>query len=179
MVTALQALVTRRFDVFEPVVITVGMFHAGTRRNIIPDDARFEATVRTFSPAVSARVGEQAIRLCEGIAAAHGLTVETRFEQDYPVLVNDPAQFDFVAGTVRDLFGAERFTELPNPMTGSEDFSRVLEAVPGAYLFLGACTSDTPATAPNNHSPLASFDDSVVAEGAALLAELARRRLQP
>jgi hippurate hydrolase len=178
MVTALQAMVTRRFDVFEPVVLTVGTFHAGTRRNIIPDDVNFEATVRTFAPATSQRVGDQAIRLCHGIAAAHGLMVEARFEQDYPVLVNDTAQYEFVADTVRDVFGPDRFTELASPLMGSEDFSRVLEAAPGAFVFLGACTTGDPASAPSNHSPLASFDDSVLADGAALLAELAARRLR-
>jgi amidohydrolase len=178
MVTALQAMVTRRFDVFEPVVLTVGVFHAGTRRNIIPDEVNFEATVRTFSPATAQRVGDHALRLCEGIAAAHGLVVEARYEHDYPALVNDSAQYEFIAQTVRDVFGPERFTELPHPLTGSEDFSRVLEAVPGAYVFLGACTTDEPATAPSNHSPLATFDDSVLVDGAALLAELAVRRLR-
>jgi hippurate hydrolase len=178
MVTALQAMVTRRFDVFDPVVVTVGVFNSGTRRNVIPDDVRFEATVRAFTPAISQRVGDHAVRLCQGIAAAHGLTVEARYEQDYPALVNNPEQYEFVARTVRDVFGPERFTELPNPLTGSEDFSRVLQAVPGAFVFLGACTAEDPATAPTNHSPLASFDDSVLADGAALLAELAARRLR-
>jgi amidohydrolase len=178
MVTALQAMVTRRFDVFEPVVLTVGTFHAGTRRNIIPDDAVFEATVRTFSPTASQQVADHATRLCEGIAAAHGLTVEVQFEQECPVVINHTAQHEFVADTVRDVFGQERFAEIAHPLTGSEDFSRVLEAVPGAFVFLGASTTEHYASAPNNHSPLAAFDDSVLADGAALLAELTMRHLR-
>ncbi|WP_410610750.1 M20 metallopeptidase family protein [Amycolatopsis sp. lyj-109] len=176
MVTALQTMVTRTFDVFDPVVITVGSFHAGTRRNIIPDDAVFEATLRSFSPEVAARVGERAVRVCRGIAQAHGLDIEVTYEPEYPATVNDAGAYDFVAGTIRDVFGEERFTEMADPITGSEDFSRVLERVPGAYLFLGACPTD-PATAPDNHSPRARFDDSVLGDGAALLAELAVRRL--
>ena len=78
---------------------------------------------------------------------------------------------------MRDVFGPERFEDLVNPMTGSEDFSRVLDLVPGAYVFLGACVGDDPKTAPSNHSPRAAFDDSVLGDGAALLAELAARRL--
>ncbi|RSD08481.1 M20 metallopeptidase family protein [Amycolatopsis eburnea] len=176
MVTALQTMVTRAFDVFDPVVVTVGTFHAGTRRNIIPDDAKFEATLRSFSPEVAARVGERAVGVCRGIAAAHGLDIEVTYEPEYPATVNDSAAYDFVADTIRDVFGAERFTEMADPITGSEDFSRVLERVPGAYLFLGACPTD-PETAPDNHSPRARFDDSVLGDGAALLAELAVRRL--
>jgi amidohydrolase len=176
MVTALQTMVTRTFDVFDPVVVTVGTFHAGTRRNIIPDDARFEATLRSFSPGVAARVGERAVRICRGIADAHGLDIEVAYEPEYPATVNDAGAYGFVADTIRDVFGEERFTELADPITGSEDFSRVLDRVPGAYLFLGACPTD-PATAPDNHSPRARFDDSVLGDGAALLAELAVRRL--
>jgi hippurate hydrolase len=177
MVTALQTMVTRRMDVFDPVVVTVGSFHAGTRRNIIPDDATFEATVRSFSAAAAEQVREHAVRLCEHIAAAHGLRVEVSYDAEYPVTVNDPAEYEFAAATAREVFGEERFTELANPLTGAEDFSRVLERVPGAYVFLGACRTDDPESAPTNHSPRAAFDDSVLPDAAALLAELAVRRL--
>jgi amidohydrolase len=177
MVIALQTMVTRRFDVFDPVVFTVGSFHAGTKRNIIPDDAAFEATIRTFSPAVSAQVRQYAVQLCQSIAAAHGLQVEVRYDNEYPATINHAADHEFVADTVREVFGEERFEEMANPMTGSEDFSRVLESVPGAYLFLGACVTDDPGSAPANHSPRAAFDDRVLSDGAALLAELAMRRL--
>jgi amidohydrolase len=177
MVTALQTMVTRRFDVFDPVVVTVGVFRAGTKRNIIPDDAVFEATIRAFSSTTRDRVGEWAVRLCEGIAAANGLGVQARFEAEYPATVNDAAQYEFVAETVREVFGEQRFSRLDNPLTGSEDFSRVLERVPGAYVFLGACAGDDPSRAASNHSPRAVFDDSVLGDAAALLAELAARRL--
>jgi amidohydrolase len=177
MVTALQTMVTREFDVFDPVVVTVGVLQSGTKRNIIPDDALFEATVRTFSPKARVKVRETAVRVCRGIAAAHGLDVEVRFEDEYPVTVNDDTEHDFLADTVRDLYGEDRYEVMADPITGSEDFSRVLQRVPGAFVFLGACASDEPETAASNHSPLARFDDSVLADGAALLAELAVRRL--
>lgn len=178
MVTALQTMLTRRFDVFEPVVITVGSFHAGTRRNVIPDEASFEATVRGFSAGVLDQVRERALRLCEGIAHAYGLEVDATFHGEYPLTVNHAGEHEFVADTVRELFGADRFHLMEHPMTGSEDFSRVLDRVPGAYTFLGAVVDGTdPETAPTNHSPLARFDDAVLPDGAALLAELAVRRL--
>jgi amidohydrolase len=177
MVTALQTMVTRRFNVFDPVVLTVGQFHAGTRHNVIPDDAIFDATIRTFSAKAKERIAEQTVRVCEGIAVAHGLAVEATYYDEYPVTVNHADDYDFAAATVREVFGEERFEEMGNPITGAEDFSRVLDRVPGAYVFLGACPTGDPASAPNNHSPLAAFDDSVLPDGAALLAELAVRRL--
>jgi amidohydrolase len=177
MVTALQTMLSRRIDAFEPVVLTVGLFQAGTRRNIIPDEATFEATIRTFNPEVRQQVAKYAVELCEGIAAAYGLRVEATYEGEYPVTANNAAEYEFVAATAREVFGEERFTEMPNPITGSEDFSRVLDRVPGSYMFLGACVTDDPEHAPTNHSPRAAFDDSVVGDGAAMLAELAVRRL--
>jgi hippurate hydrolase len=177
IITALQNLITRRFSVFEPIVITVGTFHAGTRHNIIPDDAKFEATVRTFSEEALAQVEKESVQLAADIATAHGLTAEVRFVREYPATINDPDEAAFVADTVKDLFGAERYTEMPNPVMGSEDFSRVLDAVPGSYMFYGATVKDDPNEGASNHSPRAAFDDAVLADGAALLAELAVRRM--
>lgn len=178
MVTALQTLVTRQFDVFDPVVITVGSFHAGTVDNVIPDDAHFEATVRTFSKDNRTLVKRRLVEVVEGIAAAHGLRVEASFGMGYPVTVNHPTEADFVGDTADGLFGPGRFFVAPQPVMGSEDFSYVLEQAPGAFIFLGACPPDRdPASAPYNHSPEAMFDDAVLPDGAALYAALAHARL--
>jgi hippurate hydrolase len=178
MVTALQTFITRSFDPFDPVVLTVGSFHAGTATNVIPDQARFGATVRSFSRAAHGRVKDGVERVCRGIAAAHGLEVEVDFVEEYPVTVNDAAEAEFVADVVADLHGEQRYAWAPEPITGSEDFSRVLAEVPGAFVFLGACPPDRdPQRTPFNHSPLAVFDDAVLGDGAALYAELAMRRL--
>jgi hippurate hydrolase len=177
MVTALQTMVTRRFDIFDPVVVTVGDFHAGTRRNIIPDTARFDATIRTFSEAARDRIREEAPRVCAGIAAAHGLEVEVEYRDEYPATVNDPDHAAFVQQVVGDVFGEDGYRGMAHPQAGAEDFSRVLAAVPGAYLMLGASTGD-PASTPNNHSPRATFDDAVLPLGALLHAELAIRSLE-
>jgi amidohydrolase len=178
MVGALQTFVTRRFDIFDPVVITIGAFHSGSVHNVIPDSAYFEATLRSFSHSAHKRVLAESVQVCHGIAAAHGLDVDAVAEELYPVTVNDPAQIDAVVSTVADLFGAERYFTLPNPVPGSEDFSRVLDAVPGAMVFLGATPADRdPATAAFNHAPEAAFDDAVMPDGVAVLAEFARREL--
>jgi hippurate hydrolase len=178
MVTALSTRVTRAHDIFDPVVVTVGSFHAGTAENIIPASAHFDATVRSFSPEARAKVRQGITELLTGIAHAHGLDVEIDHHDGYPVTVNDDTEADFVAATITDLYGAQRYRWMPHPEPGSEDFSFVLAAVPGAFVFLGACPPDLdPATAPTNHAPQARFDDGVLADGAALLAELAVRRL--
>ncbi len=178
MVIALSTLVTRKHDIFDPVVITVGSLHAGTAENIIPASAHFDATVRSYSPEARANVRQAITDLLTGIASAHGLEVEIEHVNGYPVTVNDDTEARFVESTVAELFGAERFSWMANPEPGSEDFSFVLAQVPGAFLFLGACPPELdPQTAPSNHAAQARFDDGVLADGAALLAELAVRRL--
>ncbi|MEV0284620.1 M20 family metallopeptidase [Kribbella sp. NPDC050820] len=177
IVGALQAMVTRQFDVFDPVVLTVGRIAGGTKENIIPDDAFFDATVRTFSEAARTKVQQAATQLVEGMAAAHGLTAEVKYQLGYPVTVNNAAEYEFARSTIVDLFGADRFRERPNPRCGAEDMSYVLQEVPGVYLNISACRSADPDAAPDNHSPLADFDDSILPDASALLAELAVRRL--
>jgi amidohydrolase len=178
MVTALQALVTRRFDVFDPVVLTVGLLRAGTSPHMLPDSAHFEASVRSFSPQSRARVREESVRLCGGIAAAHGLTAEAQARELYPVTVNDDAEAEFAGSVIVKVFGQEPHQLLPHALAASEDFSYVLQAVPGAGVLLGACPPGTdPDTAATNHSAAAIFDDSVLADGAQYYAELALQRL--
>jgi len=178
MVTALQTMATRRFDVFDPVVVTIGAFHAGTVHNVIPDDATFEATLRSFSPEAHARLLEETVRICRGIAAAHGLEVDAQAIELYPVTVNSAAEVETFTSVVNAVHGDGKFIELPNPLTGSEDFSRVLDKVPGTMAFLGACMPDRDLmTAPYNHSPEAAFDDAVLPDGAAVYAEWALHRL--
>jgi amidohydrolase len=177
MVMALETYVTRSYDIFDPVVVTVGQFHAGTVDNVIPASAMFDATVRSFSKAAREQLSTGLERVVRGVAAAHGLEVDVDYEWGYPVTINDNAEAVFAAEVAVDVFGEDRFAWLENPGAGSEDMSFVLDRVPGAYLNLGACPPDVdPDTAPTNHSPYAQFDDSVVPDGAALLASLAHRR---
>ncbi|MCM1944917.1 MULTISPECIES: M20 metallopeptidase family protein [Streptomyces] len=179
IVTALQTMVTRTVDVFDPAVVTVGSLHAGSAGNVIPETAVLEATVRSFSTATQAAVRAGVERTVHGIAAAHGVEADLDYRENYPVTENDPAEAAFALRTARGLLGADHAFEAPRPLTGSEDFSLVLREVPGAYLGIGACPPDRdPATAPMNHAPQAVFDDRAVLDAAVLLAELAARRLQ-
>ncbi len=118
------------------------------------------------------------LRLAEGIAAAHGLRAEVEFAEQYPVTVNDAEAAPRALDVVRGLLGPERGYVMPVPLMGSEDFSFVLDEVPGAFLFLGASPDGVdPATAPWNHSPLVLFDDAVLGDQAAALAALALHHL--
>jgi amidohydrolase len=178
MVLALQTMVTRKFDVFDPVVITVGSFHAGTTDNVIPDQAKFLATARSYSAASRTALADLVPRLIRNIADAHGLSVDAEYATEYPVTVNDAAEAAFAGQTIADVFGPDRGETAQFPITGAEDFSFVLEEVPGAFVFLGACPPGAdPEKAPTNHSALALFDDAALVEGTALYAELALRRL--
>lgn len=177
MVTALQSFVTRRFDVFDPVVLTVSMIHGGSQENVIPDEVHFAATVRSFSSRAQSAVKHGAVQVCEGIAAAHGVDVDVEFAELYPVTVNDETESSFVGHALRELHGEECFTPAPTPLSASEDFSRVLDRVPGAMVLLGACPEELdPDKAANNHSPRARFDDGVLGDGVAAYAALAVKR---
>ncbi|MCE1178963.1 MAG: M20 family metallopeptidase [Micrococcales bacterium] len=177
MVLALQTMVTRQFSVWDPVVVTVGKIAGGTKENIIPDDACFEATIRTFSDEHNTRIKERILQLLKGIAAAHGQQVEIDYRRGYPVTVNEEGEFERAREVLSDLFGDERWSQMSDPEAGSEDFSFVSREVPSAYLNLSACPAGVdPVGAPDNHSPRADFDDQWVPDGAAFLAEAALRR---
>lgn len=177
MISALQLLITRSFNAFDPVVITVGQFHAGTKANIIPDTAEFQATIRTFSDENRNRIQSEAVRLCESIAEGYGLTAEVRVVEQYPVTVNNDDHARFVGQVTKEVFGEAGFLEMPYPIAGAEDYSRVLAEIPGSYVFLGASVDKDFAKSEVNHSPRAMFDDSVLYRGTALLSELAVRSL--
>lgn len=177
MVVALQTAVTRRLNALDPVVCTVGILRAGTRRNVIPDSAYFEATVRTFSTLQRQAVRRLLPDVIHGIAAAHGVTAEVAIEPYYPATVNDAAEVSLVREVIGGLPGAQ-YQELADPLTTAEDFSYVLEQVPGVMVLLGAGPRemDVDLQAPN-HSSSVLFDDDVLALGARLYAEWAIRRL--
>ncbi|MFF1384258.1 M20 family metallopeptidase [Arthrobacter sp. NPDC058288] len=178
MVTALQVMITRQFNMFDPVVLTVGLLQAGTKRNVIPESARFEATIRTFSDASRERMMTAIPMLLKGIAAAHGLEVDVDYRAEYPLSVTDEDETHTAEKTIQKLFGDSRLTRWATPLSGSEDFSRVMAEVPGTFIGLSAVAPGADHTStPFNHSPYATFDDGVLSDGAALYAELAVSRI--
>ncbi|HET6738471.1 MAG TPA: M20 family metallopeptidase [Kribbella sp.] len=178
IVLALQAYVTRRVDVFDPVVVTVTQLEAGVAINVIPNSARLGATVRTLSDAMLEQLTRDLPALAERIAAAHGCTVDARLDPQYPVTVNDAARTAETSAVLAEVFGVERVEQLANPLMGAEDFSMVLREVPGTFAMVGARPDDiTAAEAPSNHSSVVRFDDAVLADNAAALAHLATTHL--
>ncbi|MBO8192457.1 amidohydrolase [Streptomyces oryzae] len=177
MVSALHALVSRTTSAFEPAVLNVGEFHAGTMTNIIPPQACFSATVRCFSDEVLDQLEADCRRVCHGVATAHRLEAEVEFERLYPVTLNDPSAVAFAADVIDDMFGSSRRETMTTPVAGAEDFSRILQAVPGGMFFLGASDTEDWQNAPDNHSPHVVFDETVLPDGASFLSELALRSL--
>ena len=178
IVQALQTWVTRRVDVFDPAVVTVGRIAAGTTTNVIPESARIDGTIR----AVSARVRDDARaavqRIATHVAAAHDMAAEVEIVPGYPVTVNDAGAADEVLATSRWLVGDKLTAPMPTPVMGAEDFSYVVERVPGAMAFLGTRPPGVaPAEAAPNHSNRMVLDEEAMARGVALYAAVALRRL--
>ncbi|MGL5827129.1 MAG: M20 metallopeptidase family protein [Nocardioides sp.] len=179
MVGAIQTAITRFFDAFDPVIVTVGQIHAGNQRNIIPDSAFLEATVRTFSAAQRDRAWELLPRVCEGVAAAHGVSCDVALNSAYPRTYNTAAETAFAhASIARSIGDPSRVRQWRRPLTGAEDFAFVLERVPGSFISLSAAPSNGESSAVEfNHSPRAMFDDNVLDDGAIVLAGLAQEWL--
>jgi amidohydrolase len=178
IVVALQTMVTRRVDVFDPAVVTTGHLEAGTKDNIIPDTAMLEGTIRTLSPERRADMVASVERVATHIAAAHEMTAEFTHVEGYPVTVNDAGVAAQVLETTAELLGEKASVLQPAPLMGAEDFSYVLERVPGAMAFLGACPPGfEPPDAPANHSNLVVFDEEPLPAGVALYAQMALKAL--
>jgi amidohydrolase len=177
-ILALQSAVTRQFDVFDPVVVSIGTIRAGSVSNVIPDTATMQASIRTFTQHTHVRVQEVVTKLCQGIAAAHGLTAEVVYRTGYPVTVNDATEAARVARIASEMLGPDGYVPAPQPIPGSEDFSYVLAEVPGAFFGLGATPAELdPLTAEFNHSPKATFNTAALGVGPSLLAALTLDRL--
>ena len=178
IVLALQSMVTRRVDVFDPAVVTVAHIEGGSTSNVIPDSVLLQGTIRTLSAARRADTIASVERLATQIAAAHELTVDFVHEEGYPVTVNDAGVAAQVLETAAELLGPRAATLMRVPLMGAEDFSYVLEKVPGAMAFLGACPPGLdPAEAPANHSNLVVFDEEPLPAGVALYAQMALQAL--
>ncbi len=180
IVQALQMMVTRTIDVFDPSVVTVGRITSGTTNNVIPETAVIEGTIRAISEATRKKVTDGIRRVADGVSAAHGAQVTVEFLDGYPVTSNNAGAADFALGVVKDLIGEKKTVRLPNPVMGAEDFSYVLNQIPGAMLFLGGTAPDRdPNTAAPNHSNRVMFDEAAMVNGIAVYSAMALRHLTP
>jgi hippurate hydrolase len=178
IVSAIQTLVTRQVNVFDPAVVTIGKIEAGTTNNVIPETAYLLGTIRTLSARRRETVQDGIRRLATGIAAAHGAEARVEFEQGFPVTVCDARAAELGRAVATQLFGEAGWQSLGHPIMGAEDFAYILEKVPGAMFFLGAShEGDDWRHCCGLHSNHMVLDEKVMARGAAMHAALAERFL--
>jgi hippurate hydrolase len=174
VVLALQAEVARRTPVADPIVLSISCIHAGTTHNVLPDAVELTGTLRTLSAEGRVRGREAFERVCTHVAAAHGCTAEVEIEQGYPPTLNDAR----AVAIVRDI-AEDSFVELPAANMGGEDFSYVLERIPGAMAFLGvAPVGEAAAGRAPLHNPSMQIDETVLPRGVALHCAFATRFLE-
>ncbi len=173
-VTGLHTMVGRSVDPMRSGLVTVAHIQAGTTNNIIPPDAFMEGTIRTLDEKTRATIHAGIERVANGTAVAHGCTCSCEVVPGYPVTVNHDDQAALTGEVATALLGPERFIEMPRALLGAEDFSYVLQHVPGAMAFLGVCPDDLePGTAAPNHSNLMRVNESALSNGVAMYAAMA------
>ncbi len=178
IVLGLQAMVTRRINTFDPVVLTIAKIEGGTASNVIPETVRLYGTLRSVSE-TSRKAAKEAIpRVASNIAKAHGAWTEVELTPGYDVTVNDGRMVDLTASTVRAMMGDKAYMTMPSPLMGAEDWSYVLQRIPGCMTFLGVappgCDFHTAAPCHSNRMVL---DEDAMARGIALYAAMAERFL--
>ena len=173
LVQALQTIPSRSVDPLEPAVVSVTQLHAGDAYNIIPGTAVLRGTARAFSPAVQDLIERRMGEICSGLAAAYGAKAKLLYTRNYPPTVNDEREAEVCASVLKRLAGAGNVVKVPQVM-GAEDFSFMLRAKPGCYIFTGnGPIKDGCAI----HNPLYDFNDEILPLGAAYWVSLAEHLL--
>jgi len=171
LVLALQSVVSRSVDPLEAAVLSICMFHAGSAPNVIPQTASLEGTVRTLKPRVRDLVEKRMNEVCEGIAVTTGAKIKLDYRRGYPVLVNHAAQTDIAARVAAEVAGDSNVETSPPPMMGAEDFAYMLEAKPGAFIFIGNGDSA------GLHHPAYNFNDEAILYGTSYWIRLVETQL--
>ena len=169
MIAALQTIVARNVNPVKEAVVSVTQIHAGTASNIIPEEARFCATIRSFDADVRKLLQARFTEIVEGIAAAHRVELRLDYDIGYPATVNDAAKTAFAVDVAREVAGDAAVDGNSVREMGAEDFSYLLQARPGCYLFLGQ------GDGPGLHHAAYDFNDEVAPVGASFLARLVER----
>jgi len=158
LITALQSIVARNVDPLESAVISICEFHAGNARNVIPQTAQLRGTVRTLTNEVRELVEKRIGEVVGGVAQITGARINLAYERGYPVTVNHAAQTDIATRVAKEIAGETNVAEMP-PLMGAEDFSYMLEARPGAFIFCGNGNSA------GLHHPAYNFNDEAILYG--------------
>jgi hippurate hydrolase len=170
LVTALQSIVSRTVDPLDSAVISICEFHAGNARNVIPQIAELKGTVRTLTPEVRDLVEKRVREVVAGVAQQTGARIDLVYERGYPVTVNHPEQTDIATRIASDVAGAANVHAVP-PMMGAEDFAYMLEARPGAFIFVGNGDSA------GLHHPAYNFNDEAIVYGTSYWVKLVEHTL--
>jgi hippurate hydrolase len=176
VVMALQTVVSRNTDPMQMAVVTVGMLHAGSAKNVIPASAHLELTVRSLDPKTREMLEQRIKGIIAAQANSFGVRAEIEYERGYAVLVNSVDETAFARNVALDLLGPERVIEDVPPVSGSEDFAFMLEQVPGCYFFIGNGFGEAGSIC-QVHNPKYDFNDANVAVGSAFWVALAERYL--
>ena len=169
IVTALQTIVSRNADPFDPAVVTIGKFNAGSQYNVIAETALLEGTIRTQSANMKHKVKKRFFEVVENVSAAMGAEVEIEYFDGYPATVNDRKWADQVHTTLSGLYG-EKALPVLKPSLGGEDFSRFLQNYPGVYYWLGSSTGDAQKPL---HNPSFRFNEDAILYGIEGMTEIA------
>jgi amidohydrolase len=170
LITGLQSIVSRAVDPLDSVVLSMCEFHAGNARNVIPQTAELRGTVRTLTPQARELVEKRIREVVAGVAQMSGAKIDLVYEPGYPVTVNHAAQTDVAAGVARQIAGDTNVHPMP-PMMGAEDFSYMLEARPGAFIFCGNGNSA------GLHHPAYNFNDEAIVFGTSYWIKLVENSL--
>ena len=178
-VLALQTYIARRTTFTDPAVLSITSIAGGTAHNVIPDEVELLGTLRTLSDKTRAATSEAFERIVGKIADAHGASAQTRIDEGYPPTVNDPRAVGLVRELATGQFGDGGYLEIPAPIMGAEDFSYVLQKVPGAMAILGVAPpeGDPFARAPIHNSRML-VDEAVLPRGVAMHCAFATRFLE-
>jgi hippurate hydrolase len=176
---ALQTMVTRRADVSDPIVLTCTRVTAGTTNNVIPESAEMGGTIRATSEAARERAHEGLRRVAANVAAAHLCEANVTIRRGYPVTVNDHGFVEFARAVATELLGADNYVDRPAPIMGAEDFSYVLQRIPGCMMFLGVMPDghDGHDHVAPCHSNRMILNEECMAVGIAMHASVAHRFL--
>lgn len=171
MIVGLQSIVSRNVDPLQSAVLSVTMLEAGEADNVISPTAKITGTVRTLDGAVQDLIEERLNAFVPQFARSFGAEATVRYARGYPVTVNSPEQAAFAAEVARDVVGRERVDADAVPSMGGEDFSFMLEARPGAYIFVGNGPSA------ELHTDRYDFNDEVIPVGVTYWVRLAEKAL--
>ncbi|RJG43814.1 MULTISPECIES: M20 aminoacylase family protein [unclassified Mesorhizobium] len=171
IVTAFQTIASRTVNPVDSVVVTVTKFHGGDAYNVIPEQVELAGTVRTLKKEVAAIARERIETICSGIAAAYGATINVHYDANYPVTFNHPEETVIAGDVAAVIAGGNQVHREIQPVMGGEDFSYMLEARPGAFIFIG--NGDTA----NLHHPAYDFNDEVIPHGMSYWVRLAETTL--